>query len=67
MSLGWGSLAGKVSSWFSTRRESLNNSIDNIKKEMEHVQNTKPFDSKRYDALTVQLLKAESLEKRASE
>ena len=62
---GWGQVAGKISSWFPTRRESLNNTIDKLKKEMSDVQNKKPFDSAKYERLAEQLRNAEQLERRA--
>jgi hypothetical protein len=63
---GWGEVVGKVSSWFPTRRESLINTIDKIKKEMVDVQNKVPFDSAKYQLLCDKLRNAENLEKRAS-
>ncbi len=62
---GWGQVAGKISSWFPTRRESLNNTIDKIKKEMVDVQNKRPFNATRYEQLVEQLRNAEALERRA--
>lgn len=63
---GIGAVLGKVTQWVPSRRESLNNTIDKLKKEMKDVQNKKPFDAKRYAALADKLQNAEALERRAS-
>ena len=62
---GIGALVGKATQWIPSRRESLNNTIDKLKKEMVNVQNKKPFDSKRYAMLADKLQNAETLERRA--
>lgn len=64
---GFGTFLGKISQWFPTRRESLNNTVDKLKKELENVQKRKPFNARKYNALTAKLLKAEALAARASD
>lgn len=62
---GIGALLGKATQWIPSRRESLNNTIDNLKKEMLRVQKTEPFDAVKYSRLGDQLCKAIELERRA--
>ena len=62
---GIGAALGKITQWIPSRRESLSNTIDKLKKEMVNVQNKKPFDSKRYAMLADKLQNAETLERRA--
>jgi hypothetical protein len=62
----WGEAIGKLSQWIPTRRESLNNTIDKLKQEMQDVQNKLPFDAIKYQKLQQQLINAETLERRSS-
>lgn len=63
---GWGDVFSKLTSWMPTRRESLNNTVDKLKREMVDVQNKIPFNAKRYLDLADKLRSAEQLERRAS-
>jgi len=63
---GIGAVLGKITNWIPNRRESMQNNIDKIKKEMEDVINKKPFDALRYSNLADRLLKLERQERRAS-
>ena len=63
---GWGSAIGKLFDWLPGRRESLQNKIDTIKREMAHVQQTRPFNSNKYERLAEQLQLVEAAEKRAT-
>lgn len=55
----------KVCDWIPGKRESLQNKIDKIKKEMYEVQNTRPFNAVKYERLADRLREAEQAEYRA--
>jgi len=63
---GWGSAIGKLFDWLPGRRESMQNKIDAIKKEMYGIQQKRPFDSARYERLADQLRDLEAKEKRTN-
>lgn len=67
--MGWegiGSLIGKISDWIPKRREYYQNKIAELRKELERVQDKKPFDAPRYIRITDQLRDLEEKERRAS-